>query len=119
MISVFYDGQCGLCSREINYYRRIAPPGVFDWVDLTRTPARFESLGLRVDTGLRILHVQDAQQRLHAGVDAFIVIWRALPYWRWLAPIVALPPLRWIAAKAYRLFADWRFKHMGYGSCKI
>ena len=34
MITVFYDGQCGLCRREIDYYRRIAPSGLFDWVDI-------------------------------------------------------------------------------------
>lgn len=119
MISVFYDGQCGLCGREINYYRRIAPPGCFDWVDLTRTPERFEALGFSVETGLHTLHVQDDQQRLHAGVNAFIVIWRALPYWRWLAPVVAMPPVRWLADKGYRWFANWRFKHMGYGSCAL
>ena len=30
MITVFYDGKCGLCSKEIKYYRRIAISGVFD-----------------------------------------------------------------------------------------
>ena len=25
LTKVFYDGKCGLCSKEINYYKRIAP----------------------------------------------------------------------------------------------
>ena len=35
MITVFYDGKYGLCAREIGYYRRIAPDGVFAWQDVT------------------------------------------------------------------------------------
>ncbi len=25
MITIFYDDRCGMCSREINYYKKIAP----------------------------------------------------------------------------------------------
>ena len=34
MIKIFYDGKCGLCSKEINYYIKIAPKNVFDWFDI-------------------------------------------------------------------------------------
>ena len=34
MIKVFFDGKCGLCSKEINYYIKIAPAGIFDWQDI-------------------------------------------------------------------------------------
>ncbi|MFT7460831.1 MAG: hypothetical protein ACI909_003521, partial [Planctomycetota bacterium] len=37
MIRVFYDGKCGLCSKEINHYRRIARNGVFNWPDITES----------------------------------------------------------------------------------
>ena len=29
MITVFYDGKCGLCRREIAHYMRIAPAGIY------------------------------------------------------------------------------------------
>jgi len=35
MITVFYDGQCGLCLKEINHYKKIAPPNIFEWKDIT------------------------------------------------------------------------------------
>jgi DNA-binding transcriptional LysR family regulator len=37
-IKVFYDGKCGLCSKEINYYIRIAPINTFDWYDVATKP---------------------------------------------------------------------------------
>ena len=27
--TVFYDGKCGLCSKEINHYKKIAPNGKY------------------------------------------------------------------------------------------
>ena len=35
LITVFYDGKCGLCSKEINHYKKIAPQGIFNWQDIT------------------------------------------------------------------------------------
>ena len=35
-IKVFYDGKCGLCSKEINYYKRIAPKNTFEWYDIAK-----------------------------------------------------------------------------------
>ena len=37
MITVFYDAKCSLCAREIGYYRRIAPDGVFAWQDVSES----------------------------------------------------------------------------------
>ncbi|MEC9079196.1 MAG: DCC1-like thiol-disulfide oxidoreductase family protein, partial [Pseudomonadota bacterium] len=31
MITVFFDGKCGLCSREIRHYQKIAPAERFCW----------------------------------------------------------------------------------------
>ena len=37
MITVLYDGKCGLCRKEINHYRKIAPDNIFDWQDITES----------------------------------------------------------------------------------
>lgn len=119
MIAVFYDGKCGLCRREIEHYKRIAPEGVFEWVDITVAPESFTALGFTVSDGLRALHVRDAYGKIHIGVDAFIVIWRKLPYWRILGKFAALPIIHPLAYFMYEKFAAWRFKKLGYDSCKI
>ena len=33
MIKVFYDGKCGLCSKEIGHYMKISPPKTFIWLE--------------------------------------------------------------------------------------
>ena len=117
MITVFYDGKCGLCSREIAYYRRIAPENRFIWRDAARDPEALGAHGILQADALRLLHAQDDQGRLRVGVDAFITIWRALPWWRRLAPIVAAPVIRPCADWLYRKFAAWRFSRLTH--CQI
>lgn len=119
MITVFYDGKCGMCKREISHYRRIAPASVFEWVDITLTPEPFTALGFSVTDGLKALHVRDANGKMHVAVDAFIMIWQHLPYWGVLAIVAKLPVVRPLATKAYHEFAAWRFKKLGYGQCAL
>ena len=33
-IKVYFDGNCGLCSKEINYYRKIDKKNIFEWVNI-------------------------------------------------------------------------------------
>ena len=44
MITIFYDGKCGLCSREINYYKKIAQVDKFQWLDIATNPAPLKPL---------------------------------------------------------------------------
>lgn len=117
MISVFYDGKCGLCRREIEHYKRIAPKNVFAWVDITVDASALVKLGVTYAYGLKLLHAQDSQGKLHVGVDAFILIWRQIPRWRALANIVGASFIRPVANIAYRAFASWRFNRLSH--CQI
>ena len=109
MIKVFYDGKCNLCSSEINYYRRISPTGMFDWLDINLMHSDFVNTGIKVSDALKMLHVIDNNNTLHIGVDAFIIIWKNLSYWKIIAKVVSIPIIRQIVNITYRAFANWRF----------
>ena len=66
---------------------------------------------------LRHLHVRDAVGDWHIGAAAFLVIWRQLRYWRFLAVLVGLPIIRQIAAMVYNRFANYRFARLAH--CQI
>jgi predicted DCC family thiol-disulfide oxidoreductase YuxK len=117
MITVFYDGKCGLCQREIDYYKHIAPQDVFEWVDITVDASAIKKLGISYADGLKLLHAQDSRGKLHVGVDAFILIWRQIPRWRVLAFIVGAGFIRPFANIAYQAFAAWRFNRLAH--CQI
>ncbi|MGA1695897.1 MAG: thiol-disulfide oxidoreductase DCC family protein, partial [Arenicellales bacterium] len=85
MISIFFDGKCSLCRREIRHYQKVAPPDTFRWVDVTSNPLVLEELGISQVQALRALHARTEAGVVSTGVDAFIVLWGALPRWRFRA----------------------------------
>jgi predicted DCC family thiol-disulfide oxidoreductase YuxK len=112
MLTVFYDGQCGLCAKEINYYRKIAPPGIFNWQDITQSTDAINAEGISLAQGLKLLHVKNHDGTLHTGVDAFILIWKQLKRWRLLATLISLPIAYQLTKLVYITFANWRFKRL-------
>ena len=119
MIRVYFDGKCGLCSKEINHYRDIAKGGDFSWVDIASDPSPLIILSVTQPDALRRLHAQDSDGKLHIGVAAFILIWQNLPYFKWaaLAWFVKLPLIFQISEFLYGHFADYRFSKLPH--CKI
>ena len=117
MIEVFFDGKCGLCSKEIAYYQSIAPSGIFAWMDIATDASPLAALQISQADALRHLHVRDASGDWHIGAAAFLVIWQQLRYWRFLAVLVGLPIIRHIAAMVYNRFADYRFAKLAH--CQI
>jgi predicted DCC family thiol-disulfide oxidoreductase YuxK len=112
MLTVYYDGKCGLCRREIEYYKRVAPADRFVWLDIAADPASLADLDISQADALRRLHARDASGVVYVGVAAFITIWQGLNYWRYLAMIVNLPLLKPLAAFTYDRFADYRFSRL-------
>ena len=116
-VTVYYDGKCGLCQKEISHYKKIADDGQFIWSDIAHDATPLSLLGVSQMAALRRLHATDSNGRLHIGVDAFILIWQQLPRWRLLAILVGIPILRHIAATFYDVFADYRFARLEH--CKM
>jgi predicted DCC family thiol-disulfide oxidoreductase YuxK len=114
MIKVFYDAKCGLCSKEINHYKKIAPTGIFEWIDVNKSSTLLIKEGLTLEDTLKLLHAKDNSGKFHIGVNAFILIWQHLKRWRILATIVSLPIIRQTANIVYKIFANWRFKRINY-----
>lgn len=118
-LTVFYDGGCPMCAREIAHYRRLAGAerGIV-WVDVTREPAPLAQAGLGLETALRRFHVREGE-RWQVGVRGFLALWVRLPGYRWLAQVIeALRLIRPLEA-LYAHFADWRFRRRGSaGACE-
>jgi len=117
MIKIFYDGACGMCSREINHYRKVAPPGVFDWVDVMSDGSALAGENISLADALMELHAKDDAGQMHVGLDVFLLIWRQIPRWRVAAAIASLPPFSLVMRAAYSAFARWRFARLAH--CQI
>lgn len=97
---VLYNADCPVCSFEINHYDAYARR--------KGLPIRFEDLntqelndwGLTRDAAARRLYLLKDGQML-SGIPAFIVLWRDMPRYNWLARVVALPGIHKLACLTY------------------
>lgn len=105
-ISVYYDGACPVCSREVAFYQRLPAIDSIDWVDVAA--ADFAAEDLARATALSRLHVRAADGRLVVGVAAFRELWAQLPALRWLNLISRPRLIQKMMEHAYDLFLRWR-----------
>jgi predicted DCC family thiol-disulfide oxidoreductase YuxK len=111
-VTMYFDGACPVCRREVAHYRRIDRQSHIDWIDITRRPEALSELDPEVSytAAMTRLHVVDRLGTLHTGVAAFACLWRELPYYRWLAPIVSLTLLEPLLDKGYDALTRWRLR---------
>ena len=107
-ISIFYDGKCHLCSREIEGYRRRDRSNRLGFIDISSAGFNALEYGLDSLDVKKVLHVQRSDGTVVKGVDAFIEIWRTLEMFEWLALLVERYPTRLIFQGAYAVFARLR-----------
>lgn len=103
-LTVYFDGACPLCSREIAAYRRQDGAQACAWVDAARCePAQLGADLARADALARMT-VRRPDGSLARGARAFAEIWMALPRTRWLGRLAAWPPLTALLDGAYVAF---------------
>ena len=118
-LTVFFDGGCPLCNREITHYRRLTPREAIVWIDVIAEPEQLDRFDLDQQTALALFHVwDDHAARMYVGAAAFVRLWRALPGYRWLARIITALRLTPLLEPLYRSFAGRHFrKRCQEGAC--
>ena len=118
-IKILYDGNCGLCSKEINYYKTIDKKNVFEWINVYTDEFYLKKLAILKTEALMELHAIDKEGNVYKGVDSFILIWKNLSFlWSILGILVSFYPIYVIAKFAYKKFAIKRFNKLGYCDMK-
>ena len=93
--TALYHGACPICGTEIRHYQKYcdAQDIGLAWSDISEGVASeaLEASGLEREDAKRRMTVIDSEGQLHRGVDAFILLWGAMPRYRWMAKAVSLP----------------------------
>ncbi|MFM7007725.1 MAG: thiol-disulfide oxidoreductase DCC family protein [Betaproteobacteria bacterium] len=105
-LTIYYDGSCPICRREIALYRRLHGADRLLWMDVSVGLPLGE--GISCESAMRRFHVRDAQGKLFSGGAAFARLWRSLPAWCVLGWIFLWPPMSWFLEGAYRVFLPLR-----------
>ena len=102
-LTVYFDGSCPICSREIAYYQGQEATVPITWVDASATSAELPQ-GLLRDDALKRFHIRLPDQTLVSGAHAFACLWRTLPRFRILGSVAQLPGIRTILEWGYSFF---------------
>ena len=103
-ITVYYDGECPLCDREISFYRRRTSGDAVRYVNVCGAEAGDLGTDLDVQGALARFHVRDEDGALESGAQAFGRLWLATPGLAWAGKLIRLPIVSRIADRAYDAF---------------
>lgn len=100
VVTVWFDGACPLCTREIALMRRLDRRHAIHFIDIARPEA---SCPLDREAMLARFHACENGRMLN-GAAAFAALWRAIPLLRPLGLLARLPGVLWGLERLYRLF---------------
>jgi predicted DCC family thiol-disulfide oxidoreductase YuxK len=107
-LTVFYDGSCPLCVREIGLYRSLKGADALAFIDISRCADTIVVPGLSKDAAMRRFHVMRPDGRISSGGPAFAHLWAALPRLRWLGRLFLVKPMPCVLDAAYTIVLPLR-----------
>lgn len=114
LLTVYYDGGCPVCTREIGFYRRRRGAERIQWVNLAHCEDQELGEGLSREAAYARLHARRPEGELISGAAAFAALWQALPAFRAAGRLAALPGMVHTLEWGYRFFLKvrplWRGK---------
>jgi len=108
--TLFFDGHCGMCSKEISHLQRLMD-NELDLVDIHTDSRRQQADQFSDAELLSVLHFRSKDGQWLLGLDATVSAWQHTPFW-WV-----FKPLRWPLIK---VLADWAYyKWANNRACKL
>ncbi|WP_462159874.1 thiol-disulfide oxidoreductase DCC family protein [Pseudoalteromonas sp. GB56] len=107
MLTLFYDGACPLCAREISALKNHDVANTLVLVDINDAEHMSKYPAVSYDAAYRTLHAIDASGNVLRGLDANVAAWNCVGKMRWLNMLRA-PVVRTLADWVYSLFATLR-----------
>jgi predicted DCC family thiol-disulfide oxidoreductase YuxK len=104
ILTVYYDGACPLCRREVDFYRRRSVAAPIEWVDAAAEDAEFVAPDLARADALARFHVRLPDGTLESGSRGFGELWAVLPGFRWIGTLARSRIARPLLELAYRAF---------------
>lgn len=106
--TIYFDGACPICSKEIATYRKWKGGEQLVWVDASQCTDDELGENLTRQQALARLHCRDATGELVDGAAAFVAIWSHLRGLSYLSPLLSRPLILAMLERIYRGFLKLR-----------
>ena len=102
--TVYFDGECPLCSREIGFYQLQEGACSINWVDVTKVNLKDYPHGLTKEKALARFHVITVKGKLVSGGEAFSSLWLSLPRFNLVGQLFKVRPFALTLEIVYKIF---------------
>jgi predicted DCC family thiol-disulfide oxidoreductase YuxK len=106
--TLYFDGACPVCAREVAMYRRQRGAEHLRWIDASQCSPDQLGDGLTRAAALSRLHLRRSDGSLVSGAAAFTALWQLLPRWAWLGRWLGSAQLLRVLEPSYLLFLRLR-----------
>ncbi|AQP98362.1 cell division protein [Pseudoalteromonas aliena] len=104
---IFYDGNCPLCSTEMQQLKQADIKKQIVLEDLNAADFCERYPAINKVKAMRFLHAQKQSGEMIYGLDVTYQAWKLVGKHRWLK-VLRLPIIRFFADCGYQLFAEYR-----------
>ena len=104
---MYFNNSCKICRTEINLYKKQNIKDI-EWVDITDNETAEIETQKDAKSLLRRLHIKDCENIIE-GAEAFLLIWKNIPKYRFLYKILKKPIIFNIFSFFYEIVAFFLF----------
>jgi len=97
-LTVWFDGGCPLCTREIALFRRLDRGAFIHFEDISQSDSVCPIDRAQM---LARFHAQEKGKPIVSGGAAFAAMWRAIPVLRPVGELARIPVLLWMLEQLY------------------
>jgi predicted DCC family thiol-disulfide oxidoreductase YuxK len=109
-LTVLFDGGCNLCRGSAERVKLFDTAQRIEFLDLHDPSAQQRFPQVDREEAMRWMLAIDSDGSVFSGSDAWARIGMLLPGWKFLAWILLVPGIRWVAGKFYAWIARNRYR---------
>lgn len=103
-LTVWFDGECPLCVREIRFMRRLDSRRRINFVEVNS----LEACPIDKSELLARFHAREHGKEIVSGAAAFAAMWRRIPLFRPVGELARIKPVLWVLERLYVMFLSIR-----------
>ena len=111
MKKVFYDGNCPICKREIEVYKKLNQNKSIKWYNVHDNNDALKILNKSREESLKAFHVMD-KNIIYKETDAFFELWKDIKYFKVLYFLFNFKIIKFFLNFLYKIYAKYRYNKL-------
>ena len=111
MKKVFYDGNCPICKKEIEVYKRLNQNKAIRWYNIYDDNNALKIINKSREECLKAFHVID-KNITYKETDAFFILWKDIKYFKILYYLFNFKFIKFFLNFLYKIYAKYRYNKL-------